>query len=48
MNAAIALVGDYREAVIAHRAIPRALKLARTVAAVKVTEAFEATVSWSP
>jgi hypothetical protein len=24
MNAAFALVGDYREAVIAHRAIPRA------------------------
>ncbi len=37
MNAAIALVGDYREAVVAHRAIPRALELARPAAAAKVT-----------
>jgi CTP synthase (UTP-ammonia lyase) len=37
MNAVIALVGDYREAVTAHRAIPRALELARTDAATKVT-----------
>jgi CTP synthase len=37
MNAAIALVGDYRAAVIAHRAIPRALELARMMTAAKVT-----------
>ena len=37
MNAAIALVGDYQEAVIAHRAIPRALELACTGTAAKVT-----------
>ena len=42
MNPTIALIGDYHETVIAHRAIPRALELARPAAAAKVTW------SWMP
>ena len=37
MNAAIALVGDYRETVIAHRAIPRALELARIATGAEIS-----------
>jgi CTP synthase (UTP-ammonia lyase) len=37
MNTAIALVGEYRESVIAHRAIPRALELAGAATGTRVT-----------
>ena len=37
MTAAIALVGDHRDTVIAHQAIPRALALAGAAAGVAVT-----------
>jgi CTP synthase (UTP-ammonia lyase) len=37
MNTAIALVGEYRESVVAHRAIPRALELARAATGARIT-----------
>ena len=37
MNPIIGLVGDYRDTVIAHRAIPRALELARAATKIRVT-----------